>query len=80
MKALNETDSSNLGDWEKELQEELNSAAEDPANKEKTQLENLALSQKETPDTGAETWVILLATFIINTFYYLSRRKKITLA
>ena len=80
MKALNETDSSNLGNWEKELQEELNSAAEDPANKEKTQLENLALSQKETPDTGAETWVILLATFIINTFYYLSRRKRITLA
>jgi len=80
MQALNETTDSNLSEWETELQSELNSAAEDPANTEKTQLENLALSQKETPDTGAETWVILLATFIINTFYYLSRRKKNTLA
>ena len=69
-----------LSDSEKELKEELNSASEDPENNEKTQLEKLALSQKHTPDTGAETWVILIATFIINTFYYYSRRKKVVLA
>jgi len=83
MKALNESESSNSWDLdasENEFKNELNSASEDPANNEKTQLEELALSQKETPDSGAETWVILLATFIINTFYYLSRRKKVTLA
>ena len=75
-KALNESSDLNS----EELKDELNSAAEDPANLEKTQLEKLALDQKETPDTGAETWIILLATFIINTFYYLSRRKKSILA
>ncbi|MDQ7022247.1 MAG: hypothetical protein Q9M97_01715 [Candidatus Gracilibacteria bacterium] len=78
MKAL---DKSGEGDSEinSDLKDELNSAAEDPANVEQTQLEKLALSQKETPDTGAETWVLLLATFIINTFYFISRRKKISI-
>jgi hypothetical protein len=83
MNALNnpsELNQGELSDGEKELQDELNSAAEDPENSEKTQLEKLALSQKETPDTGAETWVIVIATFIINTFYYYSRRKKAIIA
>jgi hypothetical protein len=64
-----------LLDSEKELQE-LNSAWDDPENAEQTQLEKLALAQMETPDTGAETWVLIFATFILNTFYFLSRRKK----
>jgi len=36
-------------------------------------------SVEATPDTGAETWVILIATLVINTIYYLSRRKKAVL-
>jgi hypothetical protein len=34
----------------------------------------------ETPDTGAQTWVLIIATLFINTIYYLSRRKKAVLA
>jgi len=70
-------ESTELLAWEEEINYELNSAGEDPANRENTQLENLALSTSETPDTGAETWVLVIATFIINTFYFLSRRKKL---
>ncbi len=69
-----------LLEWEQEINYELNSAGEDPANRENTQLENLALGTSETPDTGAETWVLIIATFIINTFYFLSRRKKLAQA
>jgi hypothetical protein len=81
MNALdNSTDLNNkdweLLDWEKELKQALESASEDPENKEKTQLEKLALWQKETPDSWAETWVLILGTFILNTLYFLSRRKK----
>ncbi len=52
---------------------ELNSAEEKPEN---TQLEKLALEQKETPDSGSATWILLLGAFILNTLYFLSRRKK----
>ncbi len=69
-----------LLEWEQEINYELNSAWEDPLNRENTQLENLALSTHETPDTGAETWVLIIATFIINTFYFLSRRKRLAQA
>lgn len=45
----------------------------------KTQLENLALDVKQTPDTWAETWVLILLTLWVNTGLYLykktSRRK-----
>lgn len=34
----------------------------------------------QTPDTWAETWVLIIATLVINSFYYLSRRKKLSLA
>lgn len=40
----------------------------------------VAAQMTETPDTGAETWVLIVATLIINSFFYLSRRKKSTLA
>lgn len=33
----------------------------------------------ETPDTGAQTWVLIVLTLVINSFYYLSRRKTKTL-
>ncbi len=82
--ALDGSDDTNtwgeLLDWEEEIQNELNSAWEDPANRENTQLENVALGSGQTPDTGAETWVLVLLTFIINTFYFLSRRKKLAQA
>ena len=64
---------------ELELMAELNAAADDDNNKP-TQLENVAMSTKETPDTWAATWVLLLGTFIINTFLYCSRRKKSVIA
>lgn len=64
----------------KDLLNELNSASDKPINNKKTQLEKLALSQKEIPETGAETWILLLATFIINTFYFISRKKKRNIA
>ncbi len=37
---------------------------------------NVAKNMQETPDTGAQTWMLILATLVINTFYYLSRKKK----
>ena len=36
----------------------------------------VALAVQSTPDTGAETWVIIFATLFINTLYYWARRKK----
>ncbi len=39
-------------------------------------IEEVALLAEETPDTGTATWVIILGTLFINTFFYLSRRKR----
>jgi hypothetical protein len=36
----------------------------------------VALNTSHTPDTWAETWVLILWTLIINTFLTYSRRKK----
>lgn len=41
---------------------------------------DVAIMVTETPDTGAQTWVLIIATLFINTIYYLSRRKKAVLA
>jgi len=30
----------------------------------------------QTPETGAQTWVLIIITIVINSFYYLSRRNK----
>jgi len=59
-----------------EIKEELKSASNNPKKEELTQLEKLALKSKETPDSWAETSILIFLTFIINTFYFLSRRKK----
>ncbi|PIE85570.1 hypothetical protein CSA08_01310 [Candidatus Gracilibacteria bacterium] len=40
-------------------------------------IDNVASNVTETPDTGAETWVLLFGTFILNTFYYFYRKKSI---
>ncbi len=37
-------------------------------------LVSVALKLKETPDTWAETWVLMILTLIINSFYFLTRR------
>lgn len=37
-------------------------------------LETMAKTVKETPDTWAETWVLIFLTLIINSFYFLTRR------
>jgi hypothetical protein len=39
-----------------------------------------AAAAVETPDTGTQTWVLILWTLVINSFYYLSRRKRKLLA
>ncbi|NUJ98379.1 hypothetical protein HGA32_00375 [Candidatus Gracilibacteria bacterium] len=54
------------------VEEGLNSAKEE----EKGNLKEVAMNTPHTPDTGAETWVLILGTLIINTFFTYSRRKK----
>lgn len=54
------------------VEEWLNSAKEE----EKWNLKEVAMNTPHTPDTWAETWVLILWTLIINTFLTYSRRKK----
>lgn len=49
---------------------------ETPQQSDEIDIEQAASIVTQTPDTGAETWVLILATIVINSFYYLSRRKK----
>jgi len=60
------------------LETSLESAWVEPSL-EKTSEMNLneaASIVTQTPDTGAETWVLIISTLVINSFYYLSRRKR----
>jgi len=59
---------------QQEVIDELNAAGEEG------NVEELALWATETPDTGAETWVLILGTLIINTFLTSARRKKSKIA
>jgi hypothetical protein len=43
-------------------------------------LESAAALVTQTPDTGAQTWILIALTLVINSFYYLSRRKAKVLA
>lgn len=70
---------------EDELSEEDISleAAGDEVSLEKdgeSDITEVAGLASETPDTGAQTWVLIMLTLVINSFYYLSRRKQKTLA
>lgn len=61
---------------------DLEAAAEEVGlvkDEEMLETEQAATMVTQTPDTGAQTWVLLLATLFINSFYYLSRRKKATI-
>ncbi len=37
-------------------------------------IENIAVIAEETPDTGPETWILMLLTLIINSIYFLTRK------
>ncbi|MDD3303072.1 MAG: hypothetical protein PHN31_05965 [Candidatus Gracilibacteria bacterium] len=50
---------------------ELNAGIEDTST---GNLNNVALDTKQTPDTGAETWVLMFLTLIMSSFYFLARR------
>lgn len=52
--------------------EELNAATEEV----KTNVEEVALKAETTPDAGAETWVLLLATFLFNNVYFIVKRRR----
>lgn len=54
----------------------LNAAGDEVAIEDNENfINNVAANVSETPDTGAETWILILWTLLINTFYYFSRRK-----
>jgi len=50
---------------------ELNAWTEDTST---WNLNNVALDTKQTPDTWAETWVLMFLTLIMSSFYFLARR------
>jgi len=65
---------------EEEQEVEFNAAGEQSWLVKDTEMIDTDIAaemMQETPDTGAATWVLILATLFINSFYYLSRRKKI---
>jgi len=49
-------------------------------DKEMLYTEEVATMVTQTPQTGAASWVLVLVTLLINSFYYLSRKKKVVLA
>ena len=57
------------------LKEQLEKEVEQEAQEE---FEDIALNAAETPDTWAETWVLIMLTFMINTGIYI--RKKLAIA
>lgn len=68
---LREEDENTMGEVDME-------AAPEVSLEKDSQIDTLEVANQiqETPDTGAETWVLIFATLFINTFFYLSRRKK----
>lgn len=56
-----------------ETEIELNAAPQESSLMKATT--DVALTADSTPDTGAETWILILLTLVINTFYHFSRRK-----
>lgn len=52
---------------------DMNAAPE--VSLKKNTINSVAANVSETPDTGAETWVLIFLTIIINSFYTFARRK-----
>lgn len=77
-----ETDTNNEAlpsdSWDESEENILNSAWSDVSTEQS--INAVAGTIMETPDTGAETWVLIIASLLINSIYYLSRRKKLILA
>ena len=46
----------------------------DDAGEEVLELENIALNAAETPDTGAETWVLVALTLLVNAGLFIRKR------
>lgn len=69
----------NIESVEEEVTEELNAATEEVvilAEEVAPNIEEVAMQSKVTPDAGAETWVLLLATFLFNNVYFVAKRRK----
>jgi hypothetical protein len=47
----------------------------DSIQKEK-ELQNTALNSATTPDTGPETWILLLFTFLLSSIVYIKKLRK----
>lgn len=60
-----------------EAELELNAAWEEVDIEEhENYIDNVASNVTETPDTWAETWVLIFGTLLINSFYFIARRKE----
>jgi hypothetical protein len=46
----------------------------DDEGEEVLELENIALNAAETPDTGAETWVLVALTLLVNAGLFIRKR------
>ena len=65
--------------WEDE-KINLDAASEDTSLEKDTadsSTEGVAMGAEATPETWATTWVLVLLTLVINSFYYFARRKKL---
>ena len=47
---------------------------EEEVIEEEGNIEEVALNSAETPDTGAETWVLMLLTFIFSSIYFIKNK------
>ncbi len=62
---------------------DLQAASEDTSLEQditSNNMEDVAMGATTTPDTGAETWILVMLTLVINSFYYFTRRKKLQTA
>ncbi len=65
--------------WEDE-QISLESANDETSLEKDSSVQDtneVAMSAELTPNTGAQTWILVLMTLVINSFYYFTRRKKL---
>jgi len=46
----------------------------DDEGEEVLELENIALNAAQTPDTGAETWVLVALTLLVNAGLFIKKR------
>lgn len=53
---------------------------EEQPQEEEGNVEEIAQINTHNPDTGAATWILIFATIIINTFFYITRRKQALLS